>query len=293
MSTLAILAALLTLTAVMLIARPLFRADRIAAAAPREELGALRDRLLAQLHELDVQRGDQSMDPAIAAAEQKRLEFELAQVLKRLEAVSPGKVADIGAGRAKWAVAAVLLVALPLVAGGLYWLQNRHTLQMMASPEMATGEPGVPPQVLEMVARLEKRLESQPDDVRGWAQLGRSYAVLNRLQDAKAAYARAYALAPDDKDIVANYAWLLYSENPQQPSKGAVALYRKLQKQDPRNQDALWVLGLAAFHDGNYRQAVASWEKLQAGLPADSPAAKGVRAALEEARGRLQGRSSR
>ncbi|MGC2414784.1 MAG: tetratricopeptide repeat protein, partial [Stellaceae bacterium] len=49
-----------------------------------------------------------------------------------------------------------------------------------------------------MVERLAARLESQPDDVEGWARLGRSYMVLNEPEKARDAYARAVKLKPDD-----------------------------------------------------------------------------------------------
>ena len=49
-----------------------------------------------------------------------------------------------------------------------------------------------------MVARLAARLQQQPDDVEGWARLGRSYMVLNQPQKARDAYARAVKLKPDD-----------------------------------------------------------------------------------------------
>ena len=39
---------------------------------------------------------------------------------------------------------------------------------------------------------------AQPDDVEGWARLGRSYMVLNEPQKARDAYAHAVKLKPDD-----------------------------------------------------------------------------------------------
>ncbi len=52
--------------------------------------------------------------------------------------------------------------------------------------------------IVAMVGKLAARLESQPDDVAGWARLGRSYMVLNQPQKAREAYARAIELKPDD-----------------------------------------------------------------------------------------------
>jgi len=52
--------------------------------------------------------------------------------------------------------------------------------------------------ILAMVGNLAARLEKQPDDVEGWARLGRSYMVLNEPQKARDAYAHAVKLKPDD-----------------------------------------------------------------------------------------------
>src|SRR5947199_99401 len=52
--------------------------------------------------------------------------------------------------------------------------------------------------ILAMVGNLAARLEQQPDDVEGWARLGRSYMVLNEPQKARDAYAHAVKLKPDD-----------------------------------------------------------------------------------------------
>jgi cytochrome c-type biogenesis protein CcmH len=55
--------------------------------------------------------------------------------------------------------------------------------------------------ILAMVDKLASRLATQPDDVEGWARLGRSYMVLNQPDKAKDAYARAVKLKPDDAEL--------------------------------------------------------------------------------------------
>jgi cytochrome c-type biogenesis protein CcmH len=52
-----------------------------------------------------------------------------------------------------------------------------------------------------MVAKLAARLERQPDDADGWAQLGRSYMVIERPEKARDAFARALKLRPGDTTL--------------------------------------------------------------------------------------------
>lgn len=54
-----------------------------------------------------------------------------------------------------------------------------------------------------MVARLAARLESEPNDLDGWLQLGRSYGVLGEWKEAAGAYDHAAALAPENPEIAA------------------------------------------------------------------------------------------
>lgn len=282
MIPLLVAAAVFALVAVWFVTRPLRMAP--GASVTLEQLQTLRDRLLAQLDELESARADQSMDVAVAGVEQARLEYELAQVLKQLEA--PETVtATAPMPRAVARGITVVLLLVPVAAGLLYWQQNKTPLQVALNyrPDVPqTAQEALPPMVMEMVARLEQRLKVQPNDAQGWAQLGRSYSVLNRRADAEQAYAKAYAQAPKDVNIIADYAWLLYSAAPTRPAPLSVKLYRELYRLDRSNQDAQWVLGLAAYQAGETQQAIRLWEQLLAALPPETQAAQGVRTALEQ-----------
>ena len=60
--------------------------------------------------------------------------------------------------------------------------------------------------ILAMVGNLAAKLEQQPNDVEGWARLGRSYMVLNEPGKARDAYAHAVKLKPDDVALKDAYA---------------------------------------------------------------------------------------
>jgi cytochrome c-type biogenesis protein CcmH len=57
-----------------------------------------------------------------------------------------------------------------------------------------------------VVDNLAARLEQQPNDVDGWARLGRSYMVLNEPSKGREAFAHALKLRPDDPALRQAYA---------------------------------------------------------------------------------------
>ena len=275
----------MTAAVVWYLARPLIRVPVTAAGEEHFQLCQVRDRLLGQLNELDREAGDRSMDASIVADERARLEAELAQVLSRLDAnkVESAPVATETSGRRVWITAlAVFALLLPLGGAGLYWLNQGAVLELLAAAGGAS--PNVPPEALKMVARLERRLADNPDDPAGWARLGRAYAVMGRLGDAKAAYARSVQQAPDNLETLSEYAWLLYSENPSNTEGEVFVLYQRINQIQPENPDALWFLGLAAYQKHDARRAVTYWERLLKSLPPDSPTADHLRNVIAKAR---------
>ena len=282
-----ILALLITIATVWYVARPLARAAVVDDREQRQQLQQLRDRLLAQLDELDVEEGDKNMDAAVLGDERARLEAELAATLRELEKLGSGKGGKkkktAKESRRAWVVTLIVLgIALPLLAGGLYWLIQRPVLAYLNNPAAAGAS--MPPQVMEMVARLEQRLVEQPDDAAGWRRLGRAYGVLGRPEAAGAAYARAYRLTPDDPELLAEFAGFLYNEDPQNTGGQVFGLYSRLHQLNPENRDALWFLGFAAHQQGDYRKALGYWDTLLKGLPADSQEGEHLRQIVEKTR---------
>jgi cytochrome c-type biogenesis protein CcmH len=293
MTTLILLAALIAAGTVWFLAWPLKRPAVVLREGPTQLL-QLRDRLIAQLNELDVETGDRNMDPAVVVDERRRLEAELAQALKELERYEESpKAENQGAKRLWGATLMVLALTVPLVAGGLYYATNRTVLTHLPAIGSAMTPAGVPPMVMEMVARLEQRVAEQPDDAQGWARLGHAYQLLDRWDEARSAYARAHDLAPKDAEILAAYAGFLVSVDPGNPSPEAVALFTRLNEMQPENPDALWVLGLAAYNGSDFARAARYWESLLKALPPDTDAEveRQVRRALEAARGHAKDRN--
>lgn len=297
MIAVAVLAGLILIGTVLYLAWPLRRAADAGSRERHHQLIQQRDRLLAQLNELDVEEGDRNMEPAIAADERARLEAELAGVLRELDRLQTAGDRPAGDSTAPAAPAlrrlwygalAAFFVLLPGIAGGLYLM---HFTPPPADPfEIVAPDRVTPQQILDMVARLERRLAESPDDARGWARLGRSYAVLGREKDAEQAYSKAYQLAPEDSQIVAEFAWLLYQRDPGYTGEPVRSLYARLNRLEPDNPEALWFLGLAAYQKQDLRVALGYWERLHKTLPPDSPTAKDLETVIARARQEMASR---
>lgn len=288
MTALAVIAVFILAASVWFLARPVTRPAGAAGSEEHHELMLQRGRLLTQLNDLDVETADRNMDAAVIGDERRRLEAELAEVLRCLESLasSAPQVMAPASRRARRATLIALGILLPLGAVGLYAGKQGKTLE-----QLSFLGAGGQPDPLKMVARLEKRLAEQPDDPAGWARLGRSYAVLERFDDAKRALAKATQLAPEDAAILTEYATLLISENPRAPSRAAVAAFTRLYQLDSKHPGALWVLGLDAYNTGKYKQAVKYWEGLLKELPPESEVEPQVRQAVEQARAKAKGKN--
>ncbi|RKF46650.1 c-type cytochrome biogenesis protein CcmI [Paraburkholderia fungorum] len=184
------------------------------------------------------------------------------------------------------ATAAVLLALLPSAALILY-MRLGGPLAVAVQADSAAGpqdsHAATQGSLDLMVGRLAARLRRQPDDPAGWTMLARSYAVLERPDDAAAAYRRALDLTPRDPQLLADYADALASANggdltgaPLQSIDAALAL-------DPANPKALALAGSAAFEARDYPRAIQYWQRLEQAPGVSVEIANQARANVAEA----------
>jgi cytochrome c-type biogenesis protein CcmH len=128
-----------------------------------------------------------------------------------------------------------------------------------------------------MVDQLAARLEDEPDDLEGWTMLGRSYAVLNRGEDAVAALTRASELAPNNPSLLIDRARIMRSLAGDRQTPETVALMARVAELDPDNTEALWFLGLDKLRAGDRDDARDLMDRAVATIPEAAP----ERAALE------------
>ena len=237
---------------------------------PMSKLPAAVLALRKQLQELQSQHeagtlADDAYAQARAALEQRIIEavVQAPAAAATAPAATAAAPAPMGS-RLGLRVGSGLAVAALLAAG--YWWTQRTAEPVAIEPQAVRGGATPPPHVLgqdQMIAmtdRVAERLKSRPDDVEGWAMLGRSYMVTGRPELALAAYEHVLKLKPDDAGAMADYADVLAVKQGRSFEGEPMKWIDKALKRDPDQLKALSLAGTAAFNRADYALAVRHWD---------------------------------
>jgi cytochrome c-type biogenesis protein CcmH len=267
-----LIAVFMTVVAVLLIVIP-FRKNKInpekISLEQDENIAILRNQL--RQFELDCQEGRISQEQL----QESRLDIEK-RLLQEERAIAADQLVLNGEQHQrnkKWSTI-FITSTLPIGAIVLYLFVGSPLALYL--PEANQGQPQLTQQDIEgMVERLAQRLEKDPNNAEGWQMLGRSYAALQRMPEALAAYKKALALNPNNAPLLVDYADLLAFEN--KSIKGEpIRLVQKALQIDPNNLKGLALAGTASFETGDYKKAEEYWSKAKGLVPADSDFARGM-----------------
>lgn len=153
----------------------------------------------------------------------------------------------------------IAAVAVMGAAAGLYPLWSNWNWH---APPTASA-PANGPDVGAMVQKLEKHLQDQPDDLRGWLMLGRSYLALDRLDDAVLAYEHAHRLDSQNADAAMGLGEAESLKAGGQITPAASLLFEQALALAPDNPKALLYAGFAAATRGDRALARTRWQALK------------------------------
>jgi cytochrome c-type biogenesis protein CcmH len=246
------LAALLTAAALYSLLRPLLRRiDRDDTVRETSLVEIYRERLL----QLEQQHQRRELDADQLTSARAELEASLALELPDREQADKAPSSDnrkivpvlVGIGVPLAAVLLYLSLGMPKAIDGI---------QRAADGSMLSID--------EMVARLEQRLQTNPEDTRGWIMLGRTYTALNQLGKARAAYLKAVERAPANAEVLFHLTEVTAALQ-NNTLIGEPETYLNLGLQlDPQSRQGRWLLGILAFQQGNPEKATGLWEQLLA-----------------------------
>jgi len=275
------LAAVMVMVALLFVLPPLLRKREVSAVS-RDDLNT--EVIKSQLAELDADLDAGKLDQAQYTAARTDLEQEL---LYDLSTDGPA-LREPRSGR--WATL-LIIPLLPLCAVLLYQqigsvelierLQQARTSQPQPEQQQLPSEASID----EMVAKLAARLQQQPDDLKGWVMLARTYTILKRYGKAETAYANVLRLGGENAGVLTDYADAMTMANGGRFTDQAGTLLTRALELDPDNIKGLWLAGHWKNQSGAYAEAIHYWQQAAAKLPPGSEDAAVIAQQISEVQG--------
>lgn len=194
------------------------------------------------------------------------------------------------AGTAKERMLGLWIVLMMPLAGLLLYQQvgtPEAINQAPASPGPAAAtnqatHPEEQPQMDVLIERLQQRMAENPDNPEGWIMLGRSLKTMQRYTEAQSALANANRLTPGNAQIMVELAEAnLFVTGSNEITTEMRQLLESALEIDPQQQKGLWLLGMAALHEGDNAAAIDLWQQLLKLVEPASGAAQAVTAQIK------------
>jgi cytochrome c-type biogenesis protein CcmH len=166
--------------------------------------------------------------------------------------------------------AAVPILALVLYAALGAPSQPGRPTEAAKVLDMRTPKPSGP-DIDELVAKVEARLRSNPEDGRGWDVIAPVYLKSRRYDEAEAAFARAIEMLGETSKRLLGLAESAVRKKDGQISDEARAVFEKVVKAEPSNLEARFWLALAHEQRGSFKQAADDYRALLSAAPPDAP----------------------
>ncbi len=202
-------------------------------------------------------------------ADRKRIADELLASIENEQEANPTPVSKGGA--------AVIGLAVPLLALGMYaWLGSPALIDGKpgATTAAATSHEGGGMTMAQAIAKLEERLQENPDNAEGWYMLARSYVSQQQFGKAANALERVIKLeGEDDPHLLLQYADALAMANDGRVAGKPEAIIHKALELKPDYPEALWLAGIAESQHDRIPEALVYWRKAVA-LLEDQPEAQ-------------------
>jgi cytochrome c-type biogenesis protein CcmI len=165
------------------------------------------------------------------------------------------------AARYRWATLAAAIVLLPLGAGITYLSLGSPNLVPFSMNAEAGGQQ-LPEGIEQTVAEVERYLEANPKNGRGWELLAPVYLRLGRFDDAVAARRNALEIFGADAARLGDLGEAIVMASNGVVTAEAKGLFERANATDPEDVMAQYYLGLSAKQEGHRNEALQRWTAL-------------------------------
>ncbi|GGK05360.1 c-type cytochrome biogenesis protein CcmI [Pseudomonas matsuisoli] len=195
---------------------------------------------------------------------------------------------DAGRQRVRGRVVPMLAAVCVPVLGLLLYAK----FGAIGAVEQARTAAEAPGTIEQITARLERAVRERPESSQGWYFLGRTLIAEGRAADAAKAFQRAAETGGRAPAVLGLWAQALYFAGDKQWSPQLDALTDEALAADPSEASTLGLLGIHAFDERRYADAIGFWEKLLAIMPAGEPSRQGIERSIAMAKAQMDQRSN-
>lgn len=246
----------------------------------------------SRLAELDVEREAGNLDEITYQQMKEELAGSLLDDVSHSEAEANRVSRRMPGRRSARVVVLASVVLVPAISlwlyndwGGVTQLEQYQTMLEMRQTNQSQGQ-----QMAQLAEQLRQRLQDNPENLEGWAMLGRTYMNLENYDQASWAYEQ---LAGQLADVPAEAAtaWGLAAQARFFESRGAMnadvtEALDNARERNPDEVNALGLLGINAFEREAYQEAIEYWGRIIEVAP-DHPQLPSIRQGVAEAYRRL------
>jgi cytochrome c-type biogenesis protein CcmH len=165
---------------------------------------------------------------------------------------------------------------------------NAATGVAVKSVEIPAGDDGRPKMTIEeAIAKLEQRLAADPENPDGWFMLAKTYMSTQQYQKSANAYKKVIDLVGDEVQVLLGYADALAMSEGGKLTGKAKPIVDKIMQLAPNSPMVLWMAGSAESQQGNFKQALTFWYKLNPMLDAEPEAQRQLSQLIQGAENQL------
>ena len=197
------------------------------------------------------------------------VEAEAARVEVSRHLIAAAEIAKAGnaaaapvlARRSRQATIAAAIILLPLGAGLTYLSLGSPNLAPVSMNAEAAGQ-RLPERIEQTVAEVERYLEANPKNGRGWELLAPVYLRLGRFDDAVRALRNALEIFGADAARLGDLGEAIVMASNGVVTPEAKDLFQRSEAADPEDVMAQYYLGLSAKQAGHRDEALKRWNNL-------------------------------
>jgi cytochrome c-type biogenesis protein CcmH len=144
-----------------------------------------------------------------------------------------------------------------------YLYQQIGAYQVLSAPvQAANPHEGMEPEmaIAQRITMLEEAVKAQPENSQAWFSLGHAYITNSQYDLAVAAFDAVMALVGKQAELLGPKATALYYKHNKQITADTQAIIDESLTLDPTDPSTLLLVGMDAFFNARYQQAIDSWQ---------------------------------